>query len=90
MDLALAQGSAQPRSGATRASRVHVANPGGLTRREWEVAQLVAEGLTNKDVAARLVISQRTAETHVEKILTKLGFTSRTQVGRWILEQPRQ
>jgi ATP/maltotriose-dependent transcriptional regulator MalT len=90
VDLAIAQGSAQPRSGATPGSRVQVANPGGLTRREWEVAQLVAEGLSNKDVAARLVISQRTAETHVEKILTKLGFTSRTQVGRWILEQPRQ
>jgi DNA-binding NarL/FixJ family response regulator len=90
VDLALAQGSAHPRSGPTPASRVQVANPGGLTRREWEVAQLVAEGLSNKDVAARLVISQRTAETHVEKILTKLGFTSRTQVGRWILEQPRE
>jgi len=90
VDLAIAQGSAQPRSGATPASRVHVVNPGGLTRREWEVAQLVAEGLSNKDVAARLVISQRTAETHVERILTKLGFTSRTQVGRWILEQPRE
>jgi DNA-binding CsgD family transcriptional regulator/tetratricopeptide (TPR) repeat protein len=90
VDLALAQGSAHPRSGPAPASRVQVANPGGLTRREWEVAQLVAEGLSNKDVAARLVISQRTAETHVEKILTKLGFTSRTQVGRWILEQPRE
>lgn len=51
----------------------------GLTKRELEVASLIAQGLTNKEIAARLVISQRTAEGHVEHILTKLGFTSRTQ-----------
>ena len=70
-----------------RSSKEKVAIPGGLTRREWEVAQLVAEGLSNKEIAARLVISQRTAETHVENGLTKLGFTSRTQVSRWVVEQ---
>jgi len=43
--------------------------------------------LSNKDIAARLVISQRTAETHVERILTKLGFTSRLQVARWVADQ---
>jgi non-specific serine/threonine protein kinase len=58
-----------------------------LTRRELEVAELVAEGLSNKDIAARLVISPRTAETHVENILTKLGFTSRTQVAAWTTAQ---
>jgi non-specific serine/threonine protein kinase len=51
-----------------------------LTRREHEVALLVAEGLSNRDIASQLVISQRTAEAHVEHILTKLGFNSRTQV----------
>lgn len=51
-----------------------------LTRREREVASLVAQGMSNKEIAAQLVISQRTAETHVEHILTKLGFTSRTQI----------
>ena len=51
-----------------------------LTRREFEVAALVTEGLGNKEIAARLVISTRTAETHVEHIMTKLGFTSRTQI----------
>jgi len=61
--------------------------PGGLTRREWEIAQLLGEGLSNKDIAARLVISQRTAETHVERILTKLGFTSRLQVASWVTNQ---
>jgi non-specific serine/threonine protein kinase len=54
-----------------------------LTRREREVAELVAEGLSNKEIADRLVISPRTAEGHVERILTKLGFTSRTQIAAW-------
>jgi non-specific serine/threonine protein kinase len=58
-----------------------------LTRREREVADLVAEGLSNKEIASRLVISPRTAETHVERILTKLGFTSRTQIVAWAIPQ---
>jgi DNA-binding NarL/FixJ family response regulator len=55
-----------------------------LTRRETEVARLVGRGLSNKDIAAALVISQRTAEGHVEHILTKLGFGSRAQIAVWI------
>jgi len=55
-----------------------------LTPRELQVARLVAGGRSNKEVAAQLVISQRTAEGHVERILTKLGFTSRAQVAAWI------
>jgi non-specific serine/threonine protein kinase len=51
-----------------------------LTRREHEVALLVAQGLSNREIASQLVISQRTAEAHVEHILTKLGFNSRAQV----------
>ncbi|WP_460351492.1 ATP-binding protein [Actinoallomurus acanthiterrae] len=51
-----------------------------LTRREREIADLVAEGRSNKEIAAALVISQRTAEGHVEHILRKLGFTSRAQI----------
>ena len=58
-----------------------------LTKREQEIAALVAEGLSNKDIAARLIISQRTAEAHVEHILTKLGFTSRTQIATWMTHQ---
>ncbi|SMD20675.1 regulatory protein, luxR family [Kibdelosporangium aridum] len=46
---------------------------GSLTRRERQVAELVAEGLTNKQIADRLVIAQRTAEGHVERVLAKLG-----------------
>jgi DNA-binding CsgD family transcriptional regulator len=55
-----------------------------LSRREFEVARLVARGLTNKQIAATLVISQRTAEGHVEHVLTKLGFTSRAQIAAWV------
>src|SRR5256885_12747627 len=50
-----------------------------LTRRERQIAELVAGGLSNRQIAARLVISRRTAETHVEHILVKLGFSSRSQ-----------
>ncbi|MFD9804766.1 LuxR C-terminal-related transcriptional regulator, partial [Streptomyces sp. NPDC059071] len=57
-----------------------------LTMRERQVADLVAEGLTNKQIAAKLVISPRTAQGHVEHILTKLGFTSRAQIAAWIAE----
>jgi predicted ATPase/DNA-binding CsgD family transcriptional regulator len=58
-----------------------------LTRRERDVALLIAEGLSNKDIAARLVIAQRTAEAHAERILAKLGVTSRTQVAAWVIER---
>ena len=58
-----------------------------LTRREREVTELVAHGRSNKEIAEALVISQRTAETHVQNILTKLGFTSRTQVAAWFAAQ---
>jgi predicted ATPase/DNA-binding NarL/FixJ family response regulator len=58
-----------------------------LTRREREIADLVARGMSNKDIAATLVISTRTAESHVENILTKLGFTRRTQVAAWVAAQ---
>ena len=56
----------------------------GLTRREREVITLVAQGLSNREIAARLVVAQRTAEGHVENILSKLGFTSRAQVAGWL------
>jgi predicted ATPase/DNA-binding NarL/FixJ family response regulator len=55
-----------------------------LTRREMEVAELVAAGLTNREIAARMTVAQRTAEGHVERILAKLGFTSRAQIAAWV------
>jgi DNA-binding CsgD family transcriptional regulator len=54
-----------------------------LTPREAQVAALVAEGRTNRQIADTLVIAQRTAEGHVERILAKLGFHSRSQVAAW-------
>jgi non-specific serine/threonine protein kinase len=61
--------------------------PTPLTRREQQVAELVARGASNKEIADALVISQRTAETHIEHMLTKLGFTSRLQIMAWFHEQ---
>jgi DNA-binding CsgD family transcriptional regulator len=62
--------------------------PLGLTAREMEVASLVAGGLTNRQIADRLVISERTAQNHVQHILTKLGFTSRSQIAAWTAGLP--
>ena len=57
--------------------------PGGLTRREVEVARLVAQGRSNREMAEQFVLSERTIETHVQHILTKLGFTSRSEIAAW-------
>ena len=56
---------------------------GPLTRREREIAGLVARGLTNRQIGAALHISERTAENHVQHILTKLGLHTRTQIAAW-------
>ena len=56
---------------------------GPLSPREREVAGLVAQGLGNRAIAERLVISERTAQNHVQHILAKLGFTSRAQIAAW-------
>jgi predicted ATPase/DNA-binding CsgD family transcriptional regulator len=56
-----------------------------LSRREMEVAQLVAEGATNAQVAAQLFISERTVESHLASVFNKLGVDSRVQVARWIV-----
>jgi len=61
--------------------------PARLTKRERQVAALIAEGLTNQAIADRLVISPRTAQGHVEHILAKLGFIFRTQVAAWVVER---
>jgi predicted ATPase/DNA-binding CsgD family transcriptional regulator len=61
----------------------------GLTRREHEVAGLVAEGLTNRQIAARLFISERTADSHLEQIRQKLGVSSRSLIATWFVTRSR-
>ena len=64
--------------------------PAGLTRREQEVAGLVAQGLSNRQVAAASHISERTVESHVQHILDKLGFTNRTQIAAWMAAEGKK
>jgi DNA-binding CsgD family transcriptional regulator len=79
VELALGTRSAvpAPRSGT-----------GPLTARELEVARLITQGLSNRAIAQRLVISHRTVDGHVERILAKLEFSSRTQVALWAAATP--
>jgi non-specific serine/threonine protein kinase len=72
------------RAAAREAAKVLAVPP--LSRRECEVATLVARGLTSREIAVRLVISERTAETHVSNILGKLGVASRAQIAAWAVE----
>ena len=81
----LALGEPGPAAGAASA-------PQGtevLREREAEVARLVAEGLSNKEIGARLFISERTVESHVRSIMNKLGFNSRTQIAGWMAAPER-
>jgi DNA-binding CsgD family transcriptional regulator len=54
-----------------------------LTDRQQQVARLVAEGRTNREIAAELTITERSAESHVERIRDRLGFRSRSQLAAW-------
>jgi DNA-binding NarL/FixJ family response regulator len=81
--LALAETEAVARSSPGAAAHREV---GRLTARQEEVAVLVAQGWTNRRIAERLVITERTAAAHIERILHRLDFTSRTQIGVWAAE----
>jgi non-specific serine/threonine protein kinase len=83
IEFAIGDGSSDARRSLVKGA----AELSGLTSRESEVARLIAEGLTNSGIASQLVISPRTAQGHVEHILAKLGFTSRTQIAAWVVEQ---
>ena len=78
-----------PQPAATPAHRAAVpakSYPAGLTAREVEVLRLVAQGLTNEQVAERLIISPRTVEKHLESIYGKLQVTSRAAATRFAIE----
>jgi tetratricopeptide (TPR) repeat protein len=60
---------------------------GGLTAREREVAALIAQGWSNREIAGKLVVSERTVETHVTNILAKLGFSSRARIAAWVMDK---
>jgi DNA-binding CsgD family transcriptional regulator len=62
--------------------------PGGLSAREREVAQLVARGLSNRDIADTLVLTERTVESHLTHIFGKLELRSRSQLTAWVLDDP--
>jgi pimeloyl-ACP methyl ester carboxylesterase/DNA-binding CsgD family transcriptional regulator len=59
----------------------------GLSKRENEVAQLLARGLSNREIAERLFLSERTVDNHVHHILAKLGFESRVQIATWVTQK---
>jgi predicted ATPase/DNA-binding CsgD family transcriptional regulator len=61
--------------------------PGGLSPRELEVVTLIAKGLSNREIARALTITEKTAANHVEHIMTKLDFRSRAQIAVWAIQQ---
>ena len=87
VEAAIASILDQPAAEPAAAGQPRPASP--LTAREREIAALVAEGLSNRAIAARLVISTRTVDGHVERILAKLGFSSRAQVAAWSVTEGR-
>ena len=84
-DAAYARGQQMPRPEAVMFARDRAAPtaPASLTEREQAVASLVASGASNDQIADALVITKRTADTHVSNILRKLGLASRAQLAVW-------
>jgi non-specific serine/threonine protein kinase len=76
-----------PSAPAPSPSRKAKAAFGGLTRREREVAELIAHGKSNKAIAHALGIGERTVEGYVAGALSRLGFASRTQLAAWAVEK---
>ncbi|MEO5873655.1 MAG: LuxR C-terminal-related transcriptional regulator [Streptosporangiaceae bacterium] len=85
LDLGQAIAFALDEHSAYPADRAGAAQP--LTRRQHQVAGLVADGLTNRQIAERLGISHHTVDTHLEHILNRLGFTSRAQIAAWATDR---
>jgi DNA-binding NarL/FixJ family response regulator len=82
--LALGKQARAMTSGPAARSATIAVNSGPLGKREAEVARLVADGLTNRQIGTRLFISERTVDSHVRSILNKLGVNSRAQIAAWL------
>jgi len=72
--------------GLPKPSQKSIEAPQQLTEREREVVTLIARGLSNGEIADKLVLSKRTVEHHIANILSRLGFTNRAQIVRWAME----
>ncbi len=59
----------------------------GLTERQWQVAQLVAQGYSNKEIAAEQSVEPSTVNSHVHEILSVLGFRRRSQIAAWVVRE---
>ena len=87
LDDAVAYALADPETAAALAAGASTSGGVALTRREREVALLVARGRTNRQIANHLLIAERTVEGHLDRIRGKLDVRSRTQVAVWVVEQ---
>jgi DNA-binding NarL/FixJ family response regulator len=68
-------------------NRTGPGGPPSITRRELEIAQLITGGLSNKEIARKLFLSERTVDNHVQHLLNKLNFHSRAQIAAWVERQ---
>jgi len=78
----VAAGHGEPRARASRRAQ----HPGGLSRREVEVLQLAARGLTTREIADRLYISPKTADHHIQHVYTKIGVSTRAAAALWAMQ----
>jgi DNA-binding CsgD family transcriptional regulator len=76
-----------PRPSAPTRRHAIKASFDGLTEREREIATLIAQGRINREIAEALIVGERTVETHISNILSKLSFTSRRQIAAWAIEK---
>ena len=68
-------------------AHVDVTKVTALSKRELEIARLIADGMSNKGIASRCFLSERTVETHVSNILNKLGINSRVEIAGWVARE---
>jgi len=87
VEYALSEGEPAPAETSAPEESPGGEPPGGLTHRQREIAALVARGLTNRQIATELSISEHTVANHIAKTLKKLGLSSRSQLTAWLAQQ---